>query len=307
MKTGISQIFEKIPTWWLYRLGGGGLLLAAVLLFPGNPLWDLSQTRLPNTVLVYVSLLPIMVASYWDREQWLGWFARLRAWPRRLLLTSIPLALAGLLRCLYWLAPRYVYSLSREWGLIEPLTFWLYWVATWQAVSLARRRQAQDQEARPYYMLALVCGIAILEECDYLGIFGGLIGRRHGVYVGSIHDLLTLWYRTGHDPRWALAAIGGALVLVGWLWRRGYLSMAFVRREVWSATSLPLLVGMGLLVFAQTGEIDEGVLGGLAVAWCGVCEETLEFFFAILLNVSLVLKYNRDAAPEAHTTGARTP
>jgi hypothetical protein len=64
---------------------------------------------------------------------------------------------------------------------------------------------------------------------------------------------------------------------------------------------------MGLLVFAQTGEIDEGVLGGLAVAWCGVCEETLEFFFAILLNVSLVLKYNRDAAPEAHTTGARTP
>ncbi|MGQ4808308.1 hypothetical protein NKDENANG_01689 [Candidatus Entotheonellaceae bacterium PAL068K] len=275
------------------------MLLAAVCLFPGNPLWDLSRTRVPNTILVYVSLLPIGVASYRDRERWLTWCVGLSPWPRRVLITAVPLALAGLLQLFYWLAPLYVYTLSSEWGLIEPLTFWLYWVAAWSALSLARLRQAQGQEAKPYVLVAVLCGIAVLEECDYLGLFGGSIGRIHGMYVGAIHDLFTLWYRTGHDLRWPLAGIGGSLALASWLWHRGYLSGSFLRRELGSATSLPVLVGAGLLVLAQISDIDIRIFDRFAMAWCGVCEETLEFFFAVLLNVSLLLKYARDAAPKA--------
>jgi len=136
--------------------------------------------------------------------------------------------------------------------------------------------------------------LAMLEECDYLGIFGGVIGRIHGVYVGSPHDLATLWYRTGHNLWWAGAA--GLVVISGgiWSWKRGYCSVAFLRREVWTVTSVPVLWGMVLLVIAQLGDIDKTLFGRLIVLWCGVCEETLEFLFAVLLQVSLWLKIARD-------------
>jgi hypothetical protein len=78
------------------------------------------------------------------------------------------------------------------------------------------------------------------------------------------------------------------------LWKRGYCSLAFLRREVWTATSVPLMCGVVLLVIAQLGDIDKTLLGRLIVFWCGVCEETLEFLFAVLLQVSLWLKVTRD-------------
>jgi hypothetical protein len=33
--------------------------------------WDLSDTRVANTILIYLSLLPLMLAVYWDRERYL--------------------------------------------------------------------------------------------------------------------------------------------------------------------------------------------------------------------------------------------
>jgi len=278
----------------LYLSGCMGLALAAFLLYPGNPVWDLSATRVPNTILIYLSLLPLMLAVYGDRERFLIAFATRPRWIQVGLAVGIPLGLVVLLRVLAWLSPLYAGSLAREWGLLEPLSFGLYWLALWAAVSWARWRREQGHEFKPYQALAVLFALATLEECDYLGIFGGVIGRIHGVYVGSPHDLATLWYRTGHNLWWAGAA---GLVGIGvgvWSWKRGYCSVAFLRREVCTVTSVPVLCGMVLLTIAQLGDIDKTIFGRLAVLWCGVCEETLEFLFAVLLQVSLWLKIARD-------------
>jgi hypothetical protein len=271
-----------------------GLALAAFLLYPGNPVWDLSDTRVPNTILIYLSLLPLMLAVYWDRERFLIAFATRPRWVQVGLAVGIPLGLVALLRVLAVQLPLYTRSLSREWGLVEPLSFGLYWLGLWSTASWARWRREQGYEFRPYQAVAVLFALAVLEECDYLGIFGGVIGRMHGVYVGSPHDLVTLWYRTGHNLWWAGAA--GLVIISGgiWSWQRGYCSVAFLRREVWTVTSVPLMCGMVLLVISQLGEIDKTIFGRLVGLWCGVCEETLEFLFAVLLQVSLWLKIARD-------------
>jgi hypothetical protein len=296
-----TQAQRKVATGQLYLGGGLGLLLAAFLLFPGNPVWDLSRARVPNTILVYLSLIPLMLAVYRDRERYLTWFATRRPWMRCLITLTAPLGLAGFLNALGWLAPLYIRSLAREWGLIEPFTFGLYWCAVWCTVSWARLREAQGQEVKPYYMLAVLCGLGVLEECDYLGIFGGIIGRIDGVYVGALHDLFGLWYRTGHNPWWGGVAVACGLAVAYWLWRQGYCSATFLRREFWSVTSLPVMCGVILLMLAQMADIDTKIFGRWIVLWCDVCEETLEFFFAVLLMTSLGLKYARDYRPGAPT------
>ncbi|MDH3599100.1 MAG: hypothetical protein OEU26_05610 [Candidatus Tectomicrobia bacterium] len=278
----------------LYLSGCIGLALAVFLLYPGNPVWDLSDTRVANTILIYLSLLPLMLAVYWDRDRFLLAFATR---PRRVqlgLAVGVPLGLVALLRVLAWLSPLYAWSLSREWGLLEPLSLGLYWLALWATVSWARWRREQGHEFKPYQALAVLFALAVLEECDYLGIFGGVIGRIHGIYVGSLHDLVALWYRTGPNLWWAGAA-GLVGVAVGvWSWKFGYCSAAFLQREVWTATSVPVICGMVLLVISQLGDIDKTLFGRLVILWCRVCEETLEFLFAVLLQVSLWLKIARD-------------
>jgi hypothetical protein len=271
-----------------------GLALAAFLLYPGNPVWDLSDTRVPNTILIYLSLLPLMLAVYWDRERFLIAFAKRSQWGQVGLAVGVFLGLVALLLVLAGQWPLYMQSLSREWGLVEPFSFGLYWLGLWSTVSWARWRREQGHEFQPYQAVAVLFALAVLEECDYLGIFGGVIGRIHGVYVGSPHDLVTLWYRTGHNLGWAGAA--GLVVISGgiWSWQRGYCSIAFLRREVWTVTAVPVLCGMVLLVISQLGEIDKTLFGRLVVLWCGACEETLEFLFAVLLQVSLWLKIARD-------------
>jgi hypothetical protein len=271
-----------------------GLSLAAFLLYPGNPVWDLSDTRVANTILIYLSLLPLMLAAYWDRERFLMAFATRARWVQVGLALSIPLGFVVGLRVLAWLSPLYAWSLSREWGLLEPFSLGLYWLALWTAVSWARWRRDQGHEFKPYQSLAVLFGLAVLEECDYLGIFGGVIGRIHGVYVGSPHDLIALWYRTGHDFWWAgMAGLVGIAGVV-WSWKRGYCSAAFLWREGWTVTSVPVMCGMMLLVISQLGDIDKTLFGRFVVLWCQVCEETLEFLFAVLLQVSLWLKIARD-------------
>ena len=83
-------------------------------MFPGNPVWDLSRARVPNTILVYLSLIPLMLAVYRDRERYLTWFARRRPWMQYLITLTAPLGLAGLLHVLGWLAPLYIRSHPRD-------------------------------------------------------------------------------------------------------------------------------------------------------------------------------------------------
>lgn len=285
---------QRIATRQLYWTAGLGLSVAAFLLYPGNPVWDLSRTRVPNTLLVYASLAFLLWAMHRDRLRYVDWFAAFRPRDQYLLAFAAPLVAAFLLIALHTAAPAYVKSLAREYGLIEPFTFALYWLATWSTLSWMRWRRARDMEHKPYQALTVVCAILLLEECDYLGIFGGIIGRIEGVYVGTLHDLVTLWYRTGANPLWAACAIVVIVAAGIWLWRRGYGSRNFVRNEGWSMTSLPLIYGVALLVLAQLADIDRHIFDRAPALFCRVCEETLEMFFALSLVATLWLKIARD-------------
>jgi hypothetical protein len=272
--------------------------------------WDLSDTRVANTILIYLSLLPLMLAVYWDRERYLIAFVTRPRWVQVGLSVGSCLGLMALLRVIAWLSPLYAWSLSREWGLLEPFSLGLYWLALWVTVSWARWRRGQGHEFKPYQALAVLFGLAVLEECDYLGIFGGVIGRIQGVYVGSPHDLITLGYHTGYNLWWTGAA--GLVGLAGgvWSWKRGYSSVAFLQREVCTVTSVPVLCGIMLLVISQLGDIDQTIFGRFVILWCRACEETLEFLFAVLLHVSLWLKIARDyrngsLRPTVQTPAAR--
>ena len=298
---------KYLPTSRLYLSGCMGLCLAAFLLYPGNPVWDLSNTQVANTILVYLSLMPLMLAVYWDRERFLIAFATCPRWVQAGMAVGIPLGLVALLRILAWLSPLYARSLSREWGLLEPLSFGLYWLGLWTTISWARWRRAQGHEFKPYQALAVLFGIAMLEECDYLSIFGGIVGHVHDVYVGSPHDLVALWYRTGHNLWWAAAAGLVGLAVGVWSWKCGYCSAAFLRREVRTLTSVPVMCGMVLLVISQLGDIDKTIFGRFVIFWCRACEETLEFLFAVLLQISLWLKIARDYRNGSLCTTVQAP
>lgn len=288
--------------WWLalrplwFAAGALALVLVAVLLVPDNPVLALRQHRTLGMVLSHAGMLCLALGCYPARHRWLGAIARLTS-PRRTLALALgtvaPVAVLGLV-ALAW--PRYARELLRESGPVEALQTVLLLVAAWVASELARRRRSRGLEHRPYRLLAAGALLLILEEIDYFGVFGGLLGRVGGVHVGSFHDLLNL---AEHYPIVWLGLGAAALALGITLWRQGYLPAAVVRAEARDVTTVPFYLA---LLAAGTGELADvsgqvmASLGGLFVYRV---EEPFELLAALLLNVSVVLKYARDRGPES--------
>lgn len=89
-------------------------------------------------------------------------------------------------------------------------------------IGLARRIPGRE-ESRHLCFLGGLYALLALEEVDYLGIFGGLIGRIDGIYAGSPHDLIRL-ATEGLLPTEVLLGAAGLLTAVGFLlWRAGFL------------------------------------------------------------------------------------
>lgn len=110
--------------------------------------------------------------------------------------------------------------------------------------------------------LRLVAGgfaLLLLEETDYAGILGGLVGRVDGVYVGSLHDLVNLAAEGALHP---LVGVGVtvtiSLVAVA-LWRAGYVRPRLIGSTILSADGAWLALGFLILVIAGLGEA--GMLG----------------------------------------------
>lgn len=135
---------------------------------------------------------------------------------------------------------------SGEDGVWEPLTLAFYFCSFFLIWRIARLFQGST---RLHLRLIAVCyGILTLEEMDYASVFGGIIGRVDGVYVGALHDLINL-AADGHVSRVGmliLAAVGVTVLLV--LHRFGQVRMSL--RTLWSLDSLWLVLGFGLLVAA---------------------------------------------------------
>lgn len=141
--------------------------------------------------------------------------------------------------------PETFFRLSLEDGLWETLTLLTYgfgFVLVWDS---GARRPREDRRARR----AVAAGFALLalEEVDYFGLFGGVIGRIDGVYAGSLHDVVRLVAEGVMGPvAVGVFVVAIALVLVA-LWRAGWFAPRRTARLVagpeiaWAAAGLAIL------------------------------------------------------------------
>jgi hypothetical protein len=110
-------------------------------------------------------------------------------------------------------------------------------------------------------------------------------------YLGSSHDLLKVaWHYHWVAMPLALAA----LLILGVIWHRGYLTIGFIRREILDPTTLPLYGAVGAQVLAQALDVDDALLTARHPFFRYPLEEPLELLSALLLVSALLLKYCRD-------------
>ncbi|MGH7413229.1 MAG: hypothetical protein ACREKJ_03440 [Candidatus Rokuibacteriota bacterium] len=280
---------------WALRLGLLVLITVTALTVPGNPVLDLNnrQYRAPGTILAHVGALLFLVGLLPSAPRGLAAIAALSP-PRRLALlgaaTVAPLAVLGLIS-LGW--PAYVRALTREWGLVEPAEATLYLTAAWIAWRHARLLGPRAPDSRCYRFVAFVCAMLALEEMDWLGIPGPLIGRvgASNVYLGSSHDLLKVAW---HYHWFAIPLAISALLVLAMVWYRGDLTVGFARREILDPTTLPLYGALVAQAVAQTLDVDDTLLGARHPFSRYPLEEPLELLSELLLVSGLVLKYSRD-------------
>ncbi len=149
-------------------------------------------------------------------------------------------------------APEPFRRFSRENGLWEPLCLLMYWGG---ALLLYRHvRGLALSERKPWLLLVGVYALLGLEEIDYFGIFGGLIGRIDGIYTGSLHDLILLASEQVLS-RSGIAVVAAVMMIVaGALWHVGYLDFAFVGRSLARPEAVWLVLGFVILAVAASEE-----------------------------------------------------
>jgi len=202
-----------------------------------------------------------------------------RRWAMGLGLVFAVLVLGAALRSYM---PSLYEHFHREEGLFEPVALYCYLASA--IVLFAGSRQLRGPERRHWQFVAWLYLLLGLEEIDYFGVFGGLIGRVQGIYVGSPHDLIMLAARGVLSPlTWVvIAAVCLLLILV--LWWTDYLQPRALWAMVGSVDFLWVSVGLGFLFAAAVGEAG---LFDLVMAE-PTLEETLElcgslcfFFYAL--------------------------
>ena len=243
--------------WRLPAAGGLFLLNTTLLAFPPIPpyvkgsLWSYAL----KTVVVVLLALETLRHGAAIARRWTSWPATLR-WSVGLTAPPILLALALRMR---ELTPGFFGRASAEVGPWETVS-----TACYACAAVLLWRVGSDTDGARGRHLKLIAGcfaLLLLEETDYAGVFGAVVGRVDGVYVGSLHDLINL-AANGRVPTMALSALGaGAAGVTLLLWRRGYLSPRSIGRTIQSPGGVWLALGLGVLVLAGLGEA--GLLGSL--------------------------------------------
>lgn len=144
----------------------------------------------------------------------------------------------------------------REEGVFEPLTLFAFAASAallWNTAALAER-------TRPWRLAALAFLFLALEEVDWFGIFGGVIGRIEGAYAGSLHDVIRL-AALGLVGAIAWAVLGAiALVLAYALWRGRWLDFGWIRRRILAPEIGWVVLAAALLALAAAEDAEMVVL-----------------------------------------------
>ena len=276
-------------------IAAGAALLAVdlICIAPGNPLQDFNQgsLRRVGTVVSHGAVLLLLVGLWPARRCLLDAAASASLIWRALaigLAAVLPVLAVGALGGLW---PAYVHALCKEFGPIEPVTVGVHLAAAWVAMETARRRRERGMPWRPFRLVAAAFVVLSLEEVDYFGIPGAIVGGRIGrVYVGSLHDLLNLatWYPVVL-PVLGLVAVGAVVVA----WRAADLSLGFLWAEARDVSSWVMVAGAIVIVAAEVVDITADVPAGLEQLYRADVEEPLELGGAALLGAGMVLKYGR--------------
>jgi hypothetical protein len=228
-----------------------------LLFFPPIPpdvrgsLWS----YLASTAAVILGALEIRALTPALVARW----ARVREERRWIASLAIAVGLLGFAFVLRAAAPDLFDRYSREEGVWEPITLFCYLGSL-----LLLWRTGSGLSGAPRKHLRLVAGayaLLVLEEVDYSGIFGGLIGPIEGVDVGgALHELLIvyLFYRAlAVLQPWLVAVV---LAVAAWgLWWTGYLQPRVWFQTIASSRIVWVVLGLGFL-FAAAAE-ESGLLG----------------------------------------------
>ena len=280
---------------WAFWLGLLILISVTLLTMPGNPVLDLNTRRYrePGTIFAHAGALLFLFGLLPVAPRGLAAVAALSPGRRLALLgmaAVVPLAVLGLI-AIGW--PAYARALTREWGLVEPAEATLYLAAAWIALRHAALLGPKAPDARCFRFVAFSCGVLALEEMDWFGLVGPIIGRigAPNVYLGSSHDLLKVAW---HYHWFAIPLALSALLVLAVVWYRGYITVGFVRREMFDPTSLPLYGALLGQVVAQMLDVDDTVLSTRHPFFRYPLEEPIELLSELLLVAGLLLKYCRD-------------
>lgn len=237
----------------LAAIGGGLFALHAALLLLFRPIPPIHNGfSLPSYLLAYVSVIVIAAAIGRGGARAVASRAGRIGSPRwRLGALGAVLAVVGGALALRAAAPDVYFRFWREEGVFEPLTFLAYLgggVLLWKAAGRFAERR------RPWRLAAAGLFLLALEEMDYLGLFGGMIGRIEGEYAGSLHDIIRLAVLGLVGAiAWAVLA-AAALAAAFVLWRTGYLDFGWLLERARRPEALWLLLGAALLGAAAAEE-----------------------------------------------------
>jgi hypothetical protein len=212
------------------------------------------------------------------------------------------------------LAPGLFGRWSGEEGVWEPLSVLLYITAAVAVLAAARSvaalsaatraapaHPAARQEGRHLRLVATGYVLLALEEVDYFGIIGGMVGRIDGVYAGSPHDLIRLWAQGALGVRATIVIIALGVALLGLLLASGYLQPRRIARMLLSPAALWLVPAAVLIGLAAVDDAGLWYLPGAGQS----PEELLELGGALCLAAFGLEAAIRAMPPPEAASGVR--
>ena len=275
-------------------LGLGLALVGLVILFaiPGNGIVETNDYQLPGTLLSHAAVLIVLWSVFPALRGLVPSLDVISARRLGVLLTVgvvTPLAAIIVLRLA---APTSTPQIiTREWGIVEPLQVALYVVALALCRTIRAELAPGDRSREIFGASAVVMGVFVMEETDYLGLLtvlvrasgapDGRLGRKH---IGGLHDILDAGTQV-----LGLAVIAVAVAIaLGILWTLLGRYRAPLLRELSGRSAVPLAIYAATLVLAETIDFDDQLLARLPGV--RVLEEPMELAALLCLNAALVLR-----------------
>jgi hypothetical protein len=291
---GAASIEYRAMTVRRGTLALGVSLVGLAILFavPGNGVLETNQHQQLGTVLSHLAVFTVVWSLLPSLRRLVP---RLDTISNRLLagvLTACVVAPVAVGVALGAAAPHATHQIiTREWGIVEPLQAGLYATALVLCRTIREELAPRDPARDVFGAAAIVMGVFLLEEIDYLGLLtvlvralgapDGRLGRKH---IGGFHDVLD-----AGTQMWGLVVIAAAVavVLVAiWLLLGRY--RATVVREVASRSALLLAIYAATFILAETIDFDDQLVAGLPGV--KILEEPMELAAILCLNAALVLR-----------------